>query len=67
MGNQLVKIDGRPKNKCLKMYMVIELWSLASNGTQEPHDRSNSVRLLLKGRKNPPFPAWKDGLSEVWN
>ena len=41
-------------NKCLKMY-------------SELYDRSNSVRLLPAGRKNPPFPAWKDGLDEVWN
>ena len=56
-------------NKCQKMYMVIELRSLATNGTQELHN-------------NPPFPAWrsasrkgdacsvglkKDGLDDVWN
>ena len=41
-------------HKSRKMYMAIELRSLATNGTQELHN-------------NPPFPAWKDGLDELWN
>ena len=54
------------KNKSMKTYMALELFSLATNGTQELHN-------------NPPFSAWrstlvacsvglkKDRLDEVWN
>lgn len=41
-------------NKSLKMYHVIVQRTLATKGTQELHS-------------NPPFPAWKDGLDDVWN
>ena len=25
------------------------------------------LRMYIELQKNPPFPAWKDGLDEVWN
>ena len=41
-------------NKNLKMYTALGLWTLATEGTQEL-------------QKNPPFPAWKSDLDELWN